>query len=123
MSGQYLCNANACFLYSCSYEETLRNSFRNEDVLKLFLQMLYQLLLCGRIPFKTRKMFCVGPSDSGKTTWLEPILQVLDEEKVGTCTDEGKFSTQMLAEDNQLCFIDEFNAGKYLIIHLANLAD
>ena len=123
MSGQYLCNANACFLYSCSYEETLRNSFRNEDVLKLFLQMLYQLLLCGRIPFKTRKMFCVGPSDSGKTTWLEPILQVLDEEKVVTCTDEGKFSTQMLAEDNQLCFIDEFNAGKYLIIYLANLAD
>ena len=123
MSGRYLCNANACFLYSCSYEETLRNSFRNEDVLKLFLQMLYQLLLCGRIPFKTRKMFCVGPSDSGKTTWLEPILQVLDEEKVVTCTDEGKFSTQMLAEDNQLCFIDEFNAGKYLIIHLANLAD
>ena len=123
MSGQYLCNANACFLYSCSYEETLRNSFRNEDVLKLFLQMLYQLLLCGRIPFKTRKMFCVGPSDSGKTTWLEPILQVLDEEKVVTCTDEGKFSTQMLAEDNQLCFIDEFIAGKYLIIHLANLAD
>ena len=68
-------------------------------------------------------MFCVGPSDSGKTTWLEPILQVLDEEKVVTCTDEGKFSTQMLAEDNQLCFIDEFNAGKYLIIYLANLAD
>ena len=89
----------------------MRNSFRNEDELKLFIQMMYQLLLTGRFPFRARKIFCIGPSDSGKTTWLEPILEVLDEEKVVTCTDEGKFSTQMLADDTQLLFIDEYSAG------------
>ena len=74
--------------------------------------MMYQLLLSMKFPQKVRKMFCVGPSDSGKTSWLTPILAVLDEEKVVTCTDEGKFSTQMLQNDTQLLFIDEFGAGK-----------
>ena len=94
------------------YEDTLRNSFTNDNDLKLFVQMMYQLLLSGRFPFKARKMFCVGPGDSGKTTWLEPILAILDEEKVATCTDEGKFSTQMIESDTQLVFVDEFSAGK-----------
>ena len=93
------------------YEDSLRNSFTKDDDLRLFCQMMFQLLLPGRIPFKAKKIFCIGPSDSGKTTWLEPILEVLDEEKVVTCTDEGKFSTQMLEEDTQLLFIDEYSSG------------
>ena len=74
--------------------------------------MMYQLLLTGRFPFRAKKMFCIGPGNSGKTTWLEPILAVLDEEKVATCTDEGKFATQMIEADTQLVFIDEYSAGK-----------
>ena len=77
--------------------------------------MMYQLLLTGWIPFKARKIFCVGPGDSGKTTWLEPILTILDEEKVASCTDEGKFSTQMIEADTQLVFIDEYSASKCTI--------
>ena len=74
--------------------------------------MLYQLLLTGKYPFKSKKIMCVGSSDSGKTTWVEPILQVLDEEKVNAVTDEGKFSTQLLQSDTQILLMDEYSPGK-----------
>ena len=52
-------------------------------------------------------MLCVGPSDSGKTTWIVPIMEVLDEEDVATLTREQVFSAQMLKASTQLLFIDE----------------
>ena len=55
---------------------------------------------------------CVGPSDSGKTTWVEPILAILDDDKVVAVTDEGKFSTQLLQSDTQLLMMDEWSPGK-----------
>ena len=86
---------------------------------RLFLQMMYQLLLTGRMPFKARKIMCVGESDSGKTTWIEPILACLDEDKVVAVTDEGKFSTQSLQSDTQLLMMDEFSPGKidFILVH------
>ena len=93
------------------YAESVANSFREEEVRVLFLQMLYQLLLHGKYPFKSKKMICVGPSDSGKTTWLSPILAVVDPDHLATATNEGKFAAHMLTEDTQLMFIDEWAPG------------
>ena len=74
--------------------------------------MLYQLLLTFKFPFKCAKMLCVGPSDSGKTTWIVPIMAVLDEEDVATLTREQVFSAQMLKATTQLLFIDEWTPDK-----------
>ena len=60
------------------YDESLRNSFPDDAERVLFLLMLYQLLLHGRWPWKRPKMVLTGPPKSGKTSWLEPILAVLD---------------------------------------------
>ena len=57
-------------------------------------------------------MLCVGPSDSGKTTWLVPILEVLDDEDVATLTREQIFSAQLLKKSTQLLFIDEWTPDK-----------
>ena len=55
---------------------------------------------------------CVGPSDSGKTTWIVPITEVLDEEHIATVTKESVFCAQMLQETTQLLFIDEWTPNK-----------
>ena len=78
----------------------------------MFIQMLYQLLLSYRFPFKAKKIMCVGPGDSGKTTWIVPILEVLDDEHVATVTREQTFSAAMLKETTQLLFIDEWTPDK-----------
>ena len=57
---------------------------------------------------------CVGDSDSGKTTWLEPIKAFMEEEKIATCTKEGRFAAHMIEEDTQLLFLDEWDPGTYL---------
>ena len=80
--------------------------------MQTFIQMLYQLLLTDKFPFKSKKMVCVGPSNSGKTSWLVPILEVLDIDKVATVTREGKFAANMVNEDTQLIFVDEWAPGK-----------
>ena len=74
--------------------------------------MMYQLLLSFKFPFKAKKMLCFGPSDSGKTTWLVPILEILDDEEVAMVTREQTFSAQMLKESTQLLFIDEWTPDK-----------
>ena len=57
---------------------------------------------------------CVGPGDSCKTTWIVPILEVLDEEHVATVTREQAFSAQMLKDSTQLLFIDEWTPDKHM---------
>ena len=74
--------------------------------------MLYQLLLTHMWPFKRKKMVMTGPPDSGKTSWLEPILAVVDRKHLATCTDEKKFSCQMINNATQLIWLDEWQAGK-----------
>ena len=78
----------------------------------MFVQMLYQLLLTFKFPFKAKKMILVGPSDSGKTTWIVPILEILDDEHIASVTREQTFSAQMLTKDTQLLFIDEWTPDK-----------
>lgn len=93
---------------SCRYVQSLENSFSGEQ-LKLFVQMLYQLLLTDQYPFKTKRMLVHGPPDSGKTTWVEPILAVLDETKIASVTREGKFSCHLIKDNTQVLFVDEWD--------------
>ena len=74
----------------------------------MFVQMMYQLLHSYKFPFKYKRMLVSGPSDSGKTTLIVPILEVLDEDKVASVTREGRFCAQMLNKQTQLLFIDEW---------------
>ena len=83
--------------------------------MQLFVQMMYQLLLSHKFPFKFKKILVCGQSDSGKTSWLVPIVEVLDKAYVVTLTREGKFSAQLLNEDTQLIFIDEWKPDKLQI--------
>ena len=75
--------------------------------------MLYQLLLHGRWPWKRPKMVLTGPPNSGKTSWLEPILAILDRRFLATCTDEKKFSCQSITEQTQLIWLDEWQPGRF----------
>jgi hypothetical protein len=59
-------------------------------------------------------MVLTGPPNSGKTSWLEPILAVLDRRHLATCTEEKKFSCQMINEQTQLIWLDEWKPGLYL---------
>ena len=98
---------------TCYYRfvDSLRNSFRDDSTLRKFVQMLYQLLLSHQWPFKRKKMMCVGPSNCGKTTWLEPILSVVDHRKLATCTDEGVFGAQGVETDTELIILDDWDPG------------
>lgn len=55
---------------------------------------------------------CVGPSNCGKTTWLEPILCVVDHRKLATCTDEGVFGAQGVETDTEMIVLDDWDPGK-----------
>lgn len=88
----------------------MRNSFRQDNVYRMFLQMMYQLLISQNHPFSAKKIICWGASDSGKTTWLVPIQEVVDPTKVATITREKKFAAQMVKPDTQLIFVDEMTA-------------
>ena len=50
-----------------------------------------------------------GRRDSGKTTWLVPILECLNEDKVARITNEGKFAAHMLTTDTQLVWMEEWD--------------
>lgn len=83
--------------------------------------MLYQLLLTNKFPFKSKKMVCVGPSNSGKTSWVAPILKMMDMENVATVTREGKFSAHMLNAETELLFVDEWAPGN-IELNYSNIA-
>ena len=67
-------------------------------------------------------MVVTGPpdSDSGKTSWLEPIhiQAVLDGRHLATCTNETKFSCQMINDETQLIWLDEWQACKMYRVYL-----
>lgn len=75
--------------------------------------MLYQLLLTGMMQWKHKKMVLTGPPDSGKMSWLGPILAVIDRHHLTTCTDETKFSCQMINEHVEYFHQDEKNLCGY----------
>ena len=54
----------------------------------------------------------VGPSDSGKTTWIVPILEVMDPQHVASITSETTFGAQMITASTQLLFVDEWSANR-----------
>ena len=94
------------------YIYSIRNSFKDDATFTMFIQMMYQLLLSFKFPFKCRKIMAVGPSDSGKTTWIGPILEVMDPQHVASITTETPFGAQMITASTQLLFVDEWSANR-----------
>ena len=57
---------------------------------------------------KVRKLMVVGPIDCGKTSIINPILEMIPSEHVASITAENQFSCSMLNDDTLLTFVDEF---------------
>ena len=61
--------------------------------------------MAGRMPHKCPKLVVAGHKDSGKTTWLSGVIS---PKYIATVMKEKQFSMQMISEDPQLVFIDEW---------------
>ena len=88
---------------------TIKNSFPDTNERLLFLTKWYHLALAHRHVMKLKKLMVVGKKNCGKTTLVNPLLNLIDEEKVASLTKEAKFATSMITADTQLVFVDEFS--------------
>ena len=91
------------------FRESTFNSFPDKQERVNFLNKFYQCLMAGRMPHKCPKLVVAGPKDSGKTTWLSVLTGVISARYIATVTKEKQFSMQMISEDTQLVFIDEWS--------------
>ena len=91
------------------FQESIFNSFPDKQERVNFLNKFYQCLMAGRMPHKCPKLVVAGPKDSGKTTWLSVLTGVISPRYIATVTKEKQFSMQMISEDTQLVFIDEWS--------------
>ena len=89
--------------------DTITNSFPDNNERLLFLTKWYHLALAHRHVMKLKKLMVVGKKNCGKTTLVNPLLNLIDEEKVASLTKEAKFATSMITADTQLVFVDEFS--------------
>ena len=90
------------------YRQSLENSFE-PDVLRKFCRKMLQLLCKENFPFKAKKIAIFGESDSGKTTWFAPFKAIIGEDNVADIVDEGRFAMQMVNEDTECIFMDEWD--------------
>ena len=88
------------------------NSFSVEEQRALFLAKWYQLMFYHRHQMKTPALMVVGPHDCGKTTMINPILELIPVEYIGSITKENQFSTSSINKDTRLTFVDEFEADR-----------
>ena len=68
-----ICKLQALHLFAPISFSGITNSFPEFNERKKFIQKYYQILLHGRFPMKEPKLLLEGPSDSGKTSWVEPF--------------------------------------------------
>jgi len=87
----------------------LANSFVSTDERRHFLRKYYQCLCAKQFEHKTRKLCIVGEKDSGKTSLLAPLQGIMPIERIATLTKEKQFSAQMISEDTELVFVDEWS--------------
>ena len=90
-----------------AFRATIENSFEGETKQR-FLRKLYQLLIVGKFPFKSRKLCVIGTSNSCKNTWLQPFAAVVGPHGICRVVAEGRFSMQMLTRETQLITMDEW---------------
>ena len=93
------------------FKSSILNSCPDPASYARLLNKWYQLLLHEKMLHKVRKLLVWGPSDSGKSTWLEPLRGIIPDKYIASITKEGKFGTSMITADTQLTFIDEFVPG------------
>ena len=89
------------------YDESIKNSFCDQDTYLLFLKRLYQILMTHQFPFKAKKMLVQGPSNSGKSVWIVPLFEILASENIASITREGKFGAALMTKDTEAVFVDE----------------
>ena len=91
--------------------EFIDNSFDQEEEKKRFLRKYYQCLCHNKFEHKTQKLCVVGEKDSGKTSLLAPLQGIIPLSRIATLTREKQFSTQMVSQDTELVFVDEWSSA------------
>ena len=89
--------------------EFLNNSFGDKDERQHFLRKYYQCLCHKKFDHKTQKLCIVGDKDSGKTSLLAPLQGIIPISNIATLTREKQFSAQMISQETELVFIDEWS--------------
>ena len=89
--------------------DTIKNSFPTQKEITAFAIKYYQLMFHHRHQMKRPVLMVVGPRDCGKTTIINPILELIPAEHVASLTPEKQFSCSMLNQDTELTMVDEFN--------------
>ncbi len=92
--------------------EMIQNSFPDVARRNMFLCKWYQLLFFHRHQLKTPALLVVGPKDCGKTTLINPILELIPHEFLASITKENQFSTSSINKNTRLTFVDEFSSDR-----------
>ena len=65
--------------------------------------------MAERMPHKIRKLVLCGPKDSGKTSWVQVLFEIILLTIVAAITQEKQFSAAMMNEHTELVFLDEWS--------------
>ena len=90
------------------FSTSVLNSFPDLGDRVRFANKFYQCFLCFQLPHKVRKLVVVGDKDSGKTTWVKVFFGLMQKEKIAVLTKEENFGAQMIQDDTELLWIDEW---------------
>ena len=90
------------------FSRSLLNSFPDLGDRVRFANKFYQCFLCCQLPHKVRKLVVVGDKDSGKTTWVKVFFGLMQRQKIAVLTKEENFGAQIIQDDTELLWIDEW---------------
>ncbi len=80
----------------------------DEEMLMKFLQKWYQLAFKDQFPQKTKKLCCVGPADSGKTSWFAPYQGIISQTSLAMVARDNNFSASTLSQETECLLVDEW---------------
>ena len=89
--------------------DSLENSFPGADIRRNFLRKYYQLLLHEKFPTKTKKLCVTGETDSGKSTWCSPFMEIIPIDCIAGVTREMQFAGHLINENTEVVFMDEWS--------------
>ena len=90
------------------FSRSFLNSFPDLGDRVRFANKFYQCFLCCQLPHKVRKLVVVGDKDSGKTTWVKVFFGLMQRQKIAVLTKEENFGAQMIQDDTELLWTDEW---------------
>ena len=91
------------------FKQGILNSFPDPETGVNFLNKFCECLMAGKMPHKIRKLVLHGPTDSGKTSWINVLLGIIPITDVAPIPQERQFATAMIEEHTQLVVLGEWS--------------